>query len=76
MLWVGFHILGLKNIYLYALAHNERAIRAYEKAGFKHAGVFRKSIFVEGDFVDSVAMDIIDEEFFERYPPGTTVGTP
>jgi len=73
MLWIGFHQIGLNSIYLYTLSFNKRAQRAYEKAGFKRAGIFRKSMFVDGDFHDMIIMDILRDEFFEKYPPGTLV---
>ena len=74
MLWVGFNILGLHSIYLRAFSHNKRAIRAYEKAGFKMAGTFREHVFSEGRFHDHIIMDITAGEFFETYPPGTHIG--
>ncbi len=74
MLWVAFHILGLNSIYLITMGGNERAQKAYEKAGFKRAGIFRQGAFVKGAFHDFVIMDILKEEFFETYPPGTSVG--
>ncbi|MCK5301687.1 MAG: GNAT family N-acetyltransferase [Candidatus Thorarchaeota archaeon] len=72
-LWIGFHQLGLNSIYLYTLSFNERAQRAYDKAGFKRAGILRKSMFAEGDFHDMIIMDILRDEFFEKYPPGTLI---
>ncbi len=74
VLWIGFHILGLNNIYLYALGSNARAIRSYEKAGFKHIGVFREMLYSMGKFQNVVAMDIVRKEFLERFPPGTLTG--
>ena len=73
MLWIGFHLLGLNSIFLYTLSFNERAQRAYEKAGFKRAGIFRKSIFTGGDFHDLIIMDVLKDEFFEEFPPGTLI---
>lgn len=74
MLWIGFHTLDLNSIFLLTLAHNNRAIRAYEKAGFKKCGTFRKAAYTEGEFHDFVAMDILKDEFMEEYPPGTNIG--
>ena len=74
ILWIGFHVLGLNNVYLYALSNNNRAIRAYEKAGFKKIGSFRKMVFSMGKFEDLLAMDILQEEFFEKFPPGSPIG--
>jgi RimJ/RimL family protein N-acetyltransferase len=75
-LWVGFHVLGLNSIRLITMMKNERAQRAYEKTGFKKAGVYRQFSFVQGKFEDFMIYDILKEEFLELYPPGTTVGTP
>ena len=74
MLWVAFHVLGLNTVYLLTLAKNKRAHRAYEKAGFKHAGVYRQGAYVLGEFRDFVIMDITKDDFMEQFPPGTEVG--
>lgn len=74
MLWIGFQVLGLNSIYLYTASFNERGQKAYEKVGFKRAGIFRQAAFVEGEFHDFIAMDILKDEFLERYPPGKLVG--
>ncbi len=74
LLWIAFHVLGLECVYLHYVKGNDRARRAYEKAGFKHAGVYRKRVYKEGEFHDLVAMDILREEFMQQYPPGTMVG--
>ena len=76
MLWVAFHILGLNSVYLITMESNKRAERAYEKAGFKHAGVFRQGAYVLGKFHDFVIMDVIKDEFMEKFPPGSEVGKP
>jgi len=76
MLWIAFHILGLNSVYLITLDFNERAQRAYEKTGFKKAGVFRQGAYLKGEFKDFIIMDILKEEFLKEYPPGTEVGTP
>lgn len=76
MLWVAFHVLGLNTVYLFALASNKRAQHAYEKSGFKHAGVMRQGVFVLGEFKDYAIMDITKEEFLKMYPPGIEVGKP
>ncbi|MFO7837835.1 MAG: GNAT family protein [Candidatus Thorarchaeota archaeon] len=73
MLWIGFHVLGLNSIFLLTLDHNVGAINAYEKAGFKKCGTFRKAAYTQGEFHDFVAMDILKDEFMEDYPPGSTI---
>ena len=74
MLWIGFQVLGLNSIYLYTASYNERGQKAYEKAGFKKIGTFRQADFMEGQFHNLIAMDILKDEFLEMYPPGKTVG--
>jgi RimJ/RimL family protein N-acetyltransferase len=76
MLWVAFHVLGLNTVFLQTLESNKRAQRAYEKAGFKQAGMFRQGAYVLGKFHNFMIMDITKDEFFEMYPPGTEVGKP
>jgi RimJ/RimL family protein N-acetyltransferase len=76
MLWIAFHVLGLNSVFLITLDINERGQRAYEKAGFKKAGVHRQAAFVKGAFQDFILMDILKEEFLKDYPPGTEVGKP
>jgi RimJ/RimL family protein N-acetyltransferase len=73
ILWIGFHVLGLNNIYLHALEHNVRAIHVYEKVGFKKVGIFREIMYSMGKFQNAVAMDIIKSDFMEEYPPGTRI---
>lgn len=59
----GFKYLNLKNINLDVLVCNERAIKCYEKCGFKEYGRRRKCKFVNGVYYDVINMDILDEEF-------------
>ncbi|MFW9847074.1 MAG: GNAT family N-acetyltransferase [Candidatus Thorarchaeota archaeon] len=73
MLWIGFHLLGLQSIYLDTFTDNAEAHRAYLKAGFRDVGLLRNTEFREGKFHDLLIMDILRDEFFEMYPPGTTV---
>ena len=74
ILWIGFHILGLNSIRLITMSENVRAQKAYEKAGFTRTGIFRQGAYVNGSFHDFIIMDILKDEFFEAYPPGTKVG--
>ena len=74
MLWVAFHVLGLNTVYLLTLEKNKRAQRAYEKAGFKDAGVYRQGAYALGKFHDFVIMDVTKDDFMEQFPPGSEVG--
>ena len=63
MLDYGFTLLGLHNIMLTVDAYNERAIRAYRRAGFKEFGPRREARRRGGQAYDVVYMDCIAAEF-------------
>lgn len=58
----GFDVLGLHNIQLVVYGHNPAAIRAYERAGFRHIGVRRGARKVGRERVDVILMDIVADE--------------
>lgn len=62
MIQYGFEKLKLHRIYLRVLAGNERAIRSYEKAGFKREGYLHHDVCIRGEYVDVVWMAIVNEE--------------
>lgn len=63
----GFNYLNLNNIDLALMEFNQRALKCYEKCGFKEIGRKRKCNFVNGKYYDSILMDILAEEFTESY---------
>ena len=63
----GFNILNLHNISLKVFGYNKRAIRSYEKVGFKLAGKQREYIFMAGEYHDLVTYDILASEFESPY---------
>ena len=63
----GFNYLNLNNIDLNVFDFNKRAIACYEKCGFKISGKRRKSYFLDGKYYDNLQMDILAEEFKEKY---------
>lgn len=65
MLGYGFERLGLHRIYLRVYANNLRAIRCYEKAGFRREGVLRESHFAERRYWDTIIMGLLEEEWQE-----------
>lgn len=58
----AFNVAGLKNVKLEVWAPNTAAIRAYEKAGFRHVGVRRNGARWLGQQCDEVIMDAIPED--------------
>ena len=63
----GFNYLNLKNIDLAVMEFNPRAVKCYQKCGFKEIGRRRKCKFINGKYYDSILMDILAEDFKERY---------
>lgn len=59
----GFSVLGLHNIMLTTYGYNERAINAYQKAGFKIIGRRREAHRWANKYYDEVIMDCLDTEF-------------
>ena len=63
----GFNYLNLNNIKLDLMSFNERALKCYQKCGFKEYGRRRKCKFINGKYYDSIEMDVLAEEFKESY---------
>ncbi len=63
----GFNVLNLNNITLDVLAYNKRAIKCYEKIGFKHVGVRRQYMFMAGEYHDVHIFDLVASEFESPY---------
>ena len=50
-------------VWLKVLAPNTAAVRAYEHAGFHHAGALRQSGYWLGEVCDELIMDALATEF-------------
>lgn len=59
----GFTVENLHNIVLDTASHNERAIHAYTRAGFRIIGRRREALCWGGKRYDSVLMDCLATEF-------------
>ena len=59
----AFNLLNLNNIMLGVYAFNKRAIRCYEKAGFRTIGRRREARLVARQAHDLVYMDLLASEF-------------
>ena len=59
----GFGELRLERIWLEVYEGNDRAVRSYEKGGFKHEGVMRRGTFHRGQFFDVIRMAILRDEW-------------
>jgi RimJ/RimL family protein N-acetyltransferase len=63
ILGYGFDVLGLYNIQLEVYANNARAIRAYERAGFKRIGSRRGARRIGRERCDVILMDVVADEY-------------
>lgn len=69
MLDYGFSVLGLHNIMLDTFSYNERAIRAYTRAGFREIGRRREATRLGGKSYDVAYMDCLATEFHSPLKP-------
>jgi RimJ/RimL family protein N-acetyltransferase len=69
MLDYGYTVLGLHNIMLTTYSFNERAVRAYQRAGFRVMGRRREARRMGGQAYDVVYMECLATEFKSPLPP-------
>jgi RimJ/RimL family protein N-acetyltransferase len=62
----AFTEMNLQRITLGVFEYNPRAIRSYEKAGFKVEGILRQYLHREGRYWDEIMMGILREEWMEN----------
>lgn len=63
MLDYAFTLLGLHAVHLTVFEYNERAIRAYRRAGFQPVGRWREAKRFAGRAYDVICMDCLATEF-------------
>ena len=66
LLSYSFRWLGLRNIDLHVDSENARAIRCYEKVGFKEYGCRSQAIFYDGQWHDRIFMEILAENWLAQ----------
>jgi RimJ/RimL family protein N-acetyltransferase len=59
----AFFELNLNRVGLDVISYNKRAIRAYEKVGFKVEGAMRESVLRDGHKYDRIIMSILRNEY-------------
>ena len=62
----AFTEINLNRVTLNVFEYNPRAIRSYEKAGFRHEGTMRKMLDREGKRWDMLYMGILREEWMKE----------
>ncbi|SET64388.1 Protein N-acetyltransferase, RimJ/RimL family [Salinibacillus kushneri] len=58
-----FYNLNLRRIQLDTWSGNERAIRAYQKCGFRIEGRLKENEYVDGHYYDTVIMGLLRSEY-------------
>ncbi|KUO69304.1 MAG: acetyltransferase [Clostridia bacterium BRH_c25] len=58
-----FEQMNIHKIKLNVFSYNKRAIKSYEKCGFKIEGVLRQEIFRDGCYHDEIIMGLLKEEY-------------
>jgi RimJ/RimL family protein N-acetyltransferase len=76
MLWLAFERIGLHRVGLTVFSFNERAIRSYQKAGFRIEGRAREAIAREERYWDEIQMGILRDEWLasRAETPGVEAG--
>lgn len=70
-----FNEVNLNKVRLNVFSFNKRAIRCYEKVGFKREGVLRQEIYRGGEYHDTLVMGILRGEWQERVAADGHEGT-
>jgi RimJ/RimL family protein N-acetyltransferase len=60
-----FEELNLNRLELQVYSHNSRAIKSYEKVGFKKEGVLRQALFMNNTFSDEIIMSLLRDEYMK-----------
>ncbi|WP_240339673.1 GNAT family N-acetyltransferase [Halobacillus ihumii] len=66
LLEFGFNHLNLHRVGLDVFSYNERAMKSYQKLGFKREGVIRDDLYYDGEYHDSILMGVLKEEFVKQ----------
>lgn len=62
----AFNEMNLHRVSLSVFEFNERAVRCYEKCGFRHEGRAKEALFRDGSYHDHFLMAILREEFISE----------
>ncbi|MEO0560715.1 MAG: GNAT family protein [Chloroflexota bacterium] len=63
MIGYGFERFDLHRLELEVYAFNPRAIRVYEKIGFRREGVRRDALYWDGEYIDAIVMSVLAPEW-------------
>jgi RimJ/RimL family protein N-acetyltransferase len=72
LLRIAFEKMNLNRIYLRVYEGNSRAIRVYEKCGFREEGILREDHYSSGAYHNTLVMGILRREYFEACHTAST----
>jgi RimJ/RimL family protein N-acetyltransferase len=59
----AFETMNLNRVWLHVYEYNPRALRVYEKVGFRQEGRLRQDTYRDGRYWDTIVMGILREEW-------------
>ena len=59
----AFNFQNMHHVNLNVFSFNKRAIKCYEKIGFKTCGIRHEVRFLDGKYQDEIEMEILDRDF-------------
>lgn len=59
----AFNFQNMHNVDLEVFSYNKRAIKCYEKVGFKICGTRHEASYMDGKYHDIIQMEILDRDF-------------
>ena len=59
----AFETLNLNRVWLHVFEENARAVRAYEKAGFRREGLLRQDHYRDGRYHNTIVMGLLRDEW-------------
>lgn len=74
MVRMGFEEFNLNRIQLSVMAHHERAVRLYERAGFVLEGRSREAYFRQGRYVDALRYAILRSDWEKQAAVRSSTG--
>ena len=63
LLSYAFNFQNMHHVNLNVFSFNKRAIKCYEKIGFKTCGIKHEVRFLDGKYQDEIEMEILDRDF-------------
>ena len=62
----AFNFQNMHSVDLKVFSFNERAIKCYEKLGFKRCGTRHDAYFLNGKYHDEIEMEMLESDYYER----------